>query len=562
MEDVGQEIACVSSLALTQSSLHDPVLRELCTQMTLVSSDRAVQTGNITLNEQQATLVRAFTRMSATDKLRLVSKYRVVFCEGRAGTGKTTAIQHVLSKAGGRKRAVFAVTTNIALSVIRTDCVRVTLASLFCVGAGLRDMSGRRIALGSAAVKLTLYKWKALANTPKERLEKMTLSRRDIRRAVCILSSAIADPLLVVDEFSMLSAEFVDFMNLVLQAWRSNHAQPFGGVRVLFTGDPMQMPPVSTAESVQKPLTEASIIQKTKHIAYHRLTASMRARSDPRLQTLVSDLSNGIITAESCDTLRLISKQWPPDPVRPRVSIHCARVKVAAANELWIRKTLPQNRWLFKTCVEWPCGNNTNLQSQLHASHVVLAVGQRVTLVTNLYLRFGTLVSSGSTGQITGFGVHAATSVPYASVIFTLDNGKQLERPIYPIVEETVGIDINRPNTDAVCLLRQTFMPLEPANAITVYAAQGQTITDLVEVDPTQMTQPGALYTAISRVRTIADLVIDPRKLIIGEVAAGGRTVDDQYTVEGMRSTVGSIGSVASYHALLNRAISLNSLVN
>jgi len=56
--------------------------------------------------------------------------------------------------------------------------------------------------------------------------------------------------LLVIDEVSMLSADMLDAIDQKLQAARRND-KPFGGVRVLFFGDPYQLPPVPNRKDVQ-----------------------------------------------------------------------------------------------------------------------------------------------------------------------------------------------------------------------------------------------------------------------------------------------------------------------
>jgi len=49
---------------------------------------------------------------------------------------------------------------------------------------------------------------------------------------------------LVVDEVSMLSASFIDLMDYILQK-ATKTKKPFGGKKVIFTGDFLQLPPIS-----------------------------------------------------------------------------------------------------------------------------------------------------------------------------------------------------------------------------------------------------------------------------------------------------------------------------
>ena len=50
--------------------------------------------------------------------------------------------------------------------------------------------------------------------------------------------------LLIIDEVSMLRADLLDAIDMVLRYIRRNNTASFGGVQVLFIGDLHQLPPV------------------------------------------------------------------------------------------------------------------------------------------------------------------------------------------------------------------------------------------------------------------------------------------------------------------------------
>jgi PIF1-like helicase len=59
----------------------------------------------------------------------------------------------------------------------------------------------------------------------------------------------------MLDEFGNISKEFFEFVDLVVREIRGNHAQPFGGMQVILTGDPTQNKPfveASTKEAYLK----------------------------------------------------------------------------------------------------------------------------------------------------------------------------------------------------------------------------------------------------------------------------------------------------------------------
>ena len=82
-----------------------------------------------------------------------------------------------------------------------------------------------------------------LPSTPNQLL----VTPRDFRRHIHLQERKIrllrALELLVIDEVSMLRADTLDLVDLLLRSVRRSPL-PFGGVQVLFIGDLMQLPPV------------------------------------------------------------------------------------------------------------------------------------------------------------------------------------------------------------------------------------------------------------------------------------------------------------------------------
>ena len=52
---------------------------------------------------------------------------------------------------------------------------------------------------------------------------------------------------LIVDEVGMLSAEFLEWMDITVRQMRGALRQAFGGVQLVFCGDFAQLPPVNSA---------------------------------------------------------------------------------------------------------------------------------------------------------------------------------------------------------------------------------------------------------------------------------------------------------------------------
>jgi ATP-dependent DNA helicase PIF1 len=124
-----------------------------------------------------------------------------VFVTGRAGTGKSTLLQH-LAWNTSKQIAVCAPTGVAALNVEGQ-----TIHSLFRLPIGL------------------------IANSDLDQSD----ATRKILNAIDTL---------VIDEISMVSADLMDAIDRALRQARGRRREPFGGVQVVMFGDPYQLAPV------------------------------------------------------------------------------------------------------------------------------------------------------------------------------------------------------------------------------------------------------------------------------------------------------------------------------
>ena len=124
-----------------------------------------------------------------------------VFVTGRAGTGKSTLLQH-LAWNTEKQIAVCAPTGVAALNVEGQ-----TIHSLFRLPIGL------------------------IADSELEQSE----PARKIMNAIDTL---------VIDEISMVNADLMDAIDRSLRQARRKRSEPFGGVQVVMFGDPYQLAPV------------------------------------------------------------------------------------------------------------------------------------------------------------------------------------------------------------------------------------------------------------------------------------------------------------------------------
>ncbi|MGQ3014301.1 MAG: helix-turn-helix domain-containing protein [Flavobacteriales bacterium] len=145
---------------------------------------------------------------------------RHVFLTGKAGTGKTTFLRHIINTI--HKKTLVTAPTGIAA----LNAGGVTLHSQFQLPfAGFLPVQGDFMV--NDQVKFETF------STLSRHLHMNNMKRRAIREA----------ELLIIDEVSMLRSDLLDAIDFVLRFVRRTR-EPFGGIQVLFIGDMMQLPPV------------------------------------------------------------------------------------------------------------------------------------------------------------------------------------------------------------------------------------------------------------------------------------------------------------------------------
>jgi DNA-binding NarL/FixJ family response regulator len=147
---------------------------------------------------------------------------RHIFLTGKAGTGKTTFLRSLISLT--HKKAVIVAPTGIAA----INAAGVTIHSLFQLPFGTF------LPRVSPTENIGSYQH---FHTPKSIIRHLSMNATK-RRILLDLE------LLIIDEVSMLRADLLDAIDVVLRYIRKNNTASFGGVQVLFIGDLHQLPPV------------------------------------------------------------------------------------------------------------------------------------------------------------------------------------------------------------------------------------------------------------------------------------------------------------------------------
>src|SRR6478736_2542405 len=143
-----------------------------------------------------------------------------LFLTGKAGTGKTTFLRYI-KEHSFKKMAVVAPT-----GVAAINAGGVTIHSFFQIPPGTFIPT----AFGFNGSDQRFMDRHSLL-----RQLRMSAEKKELMNEL---------ELLVIDEVSMVRADLLDAMDVVLRHVRKVSSTPFGGVQVLYIGDLFQLPPV------------------------------------------------------------------------------------------------------------------------------------------------------------------------------------------------------------------------------------------------------------------------------------------------------------------------------
>ena len=283
---------------------------------------------------------------------------------------------------------------------------------------------------------------------------------------------------LVIDEISMLPGRQMQFIEYLFRTIRDDE-RPWGGCQVIVVGDFMQLAPVRTNDAApydwafENPVWERSGFAPV-------VLKKVRRQDDAEFVSALSGVREGEVTGASARTLHARVSNFPASDI-PRLFTHNNQV----------------DRW-----------NNVMLDGlpgeEVHLHGSTSGPDHRVKFLTENLLTPEDLVLK-----------------PGARVMFTVNHkhGEYVNGTIGTV--ESIGMDwvvVRLPSGFPVQLERFTWkagedsnvatfsqFPLRLAYAMTIHKIQGLTL-DSAYVDIRAAREPGQVYVALSRVRTLAGL--------------------------------------------------------
>jgi hypothetical protein len=400
-----------------------------------------------------------------------------IYLTGKAGTGKTTFLKYI--KDNCFKKLVIAAPTGVAAM----NAGGVTLHSLFQlpIGSFYPDAQLPGDGYGDFFDKKNLLQNLRLNRAKRDMIQELEL--------------------LIIDEVSMLRADMLDAIDVVLRSVRRKQMLAFGGVQVLFIGDLFQLPPVIKNHEwqvlkafYQSPSFFSAIALKGKPPIYLELKNIYR-QSDEGFIKILNNIRNNQVTGTDLEVLNGYYKpNFKPEKPGEYITLTTHNNKANSINSVQL-KILPAKEYSFQAKTTGDFNENT------------------VTAETDLKLKEGAQImfirnDKGEKPRYFNGKIGLVKRIKGADIAIQFaDSNKEI------IVEKDTWENKRYKLDKASGILEEdvkgtfTQYPIRLAWAITIHKSQGLTF-DKAIIDAGESFAAGQVYVALSRLTSLDGLVL------------------------------------------------------
>lgn len=401
-----------------------------------------------------------------------------VFLTGKAGTGKTTLLKKIVETT--HKNTVIVAPTGIAA----LNAGGVTIHSFFQLpfSSFIPEFISDGLVAGNTKFE------------SKETLKRhfhFNKTRQNLIRNV---------ELLIIDEVSMLRADLLDAIDWTLRNVRKNNS-PFGGLQVLFIGDLLQLPPVIKPEEwsvLQKYYRgifffNAQVLQEQAPV-YIELEKIFR-QDDQLFIDLLNNLRNNQVTIEDQRLLEnYVNPSFDSTKEEGYITLTTHNSKADQMNATALN-SLKEKSVTYTAEIKGdfpPHLFPLEKETELKVGAQIMFIKNDISFEKNFYNGKMGVIKSLTKDEIEVFFKDEKRTITvekyeWNNIKYSLNEQKG------EIEEETLGTFVH--------------YPIKLAWAITIHKSQGLTF-DKAVLDVSNVFAPGQAYVALSRLRSLAGLVL------------------------------------------------------
>lgn len=404
---------------------------------------------------------------------------RHIFLTGKAGTGKTTFLKHIVAHT--HKKTVVAAPTGIAA----INAEGVTLHSLLQLPFGA--FIPERIQPPDVNAQITTL-FNLFSNL------RFNVSKRNLIREI---------ELLIIDEVSMLRADLLDCIDHMLRFLRKRKHQPFGGLQVLFIGDLLQLPPVvkDTEWQVLSQYYKSSYFFEARALKdnppIHVELEKVYRQSDQKFISLLNRFRENRQTTEDIDQLNQRYRdnhQKLSEQGYIHLTTHNRKADDINSQRL---KALDNPTISFAAHIEGDYPEHIFPTAQ----HLELKEGAQVMFIKN-DLSEEKLFFNGRIGHI--------SELSKKQILVTFEDGNIVEVPLHKWENKRYSLNKETNEIEEKILGSFEQYPLKLAWAVTVHKSQGLTFEKAI-LDLSGAFAQGQVYVALSRLTSIDGLVLSSK---------------------------------------------------
>lgn len=400
-------------------------------------------------------------QLDVYERLELTREH--VFVTGRAGTGKSTILNH------------------LAWNTSKTIAV--------CAPTGVAALN-----VGGQTIHSLL------------RLPTGIIADHELDQPAELKKMLAAIDTLVIDEISMVSADLMDAIDRSLRQARGKRHDPFGGVQIIMFGDPFQLPPVPPRDPHERAyfqdtyrslwFFDAKVWQQTD-LGAIELTEVHR-QNDDRFKQILGAVRHGVVDADQAGELNAAGARPAPRDVITLATTNATVNRINAARLAEIRgsavKAVAEVTGDFK--------ENTYPADQV----LELKPGAQVMFLRN-----------DPDGRWVNGTIGTVSRVKGTVWVEVDDEEFEVEPTTWERFRYRYDADTKKLEKEVVAEFEQ--FPLRLAWAVTVHKSQGHTY-DAANIDlGPRAFSAGQTYVALSRVRSLDGLYLarplQPRDVIV-----------------------------------------------